>query len=168
MKRCFNLLTSIFILASTVKAISNDLANGQLSVHTKVSRICYVEDADLNFGTIDGMFLSDTRAHTFIHVTCTEGAHYYLTLNTGNHDQSGIRRLKSTGSESYIEYFLFQPDMVTPWNLDSYIYSIGTGEDQAFKVHGLIPSGQKPVSGGYDYNDYVLINLYLYTPCVGL
>lgn len=160
-----NLLAAVFITAFTALA-TDELASGQLSIHAKVSRTCYVEDADLNFGTIDGMFIEDTRAYTFLHVTCTEGAHYYLTLNTGDHDQDGIRRLKHRALENYMEYFLFQPDSVTPWNLDSYIYSIGTGEDQAFKVHGLIPKGQKPVPGGNNYDDYVLVNLYLYAPCV--
>lgn len=165
MKRYFKLFLGIFIVASAALATPIVLGEGQLGVHTKVSRICFVEDADLNFGTIDGMFLNDTRSFTFIHVTCTEGSHYYLTINTGDHAQDAIRRLKSTGSESYMEYFLFQPDSVTPWDLDSYIYSIGTGEDQKFKVNGLIPKGQKPVSGGYDYGDNVMVNLYLYAPC---
>ena len=156
----------VLIMSSPMWATSSELAKGQLSVHTKVSRICYVEDADLNFGTIDGMFTEDRRASTLIHVTCTEGANYYLTINTGEHSDSGVRRLKHATSDKFIEYFLFQPDIVTPWDLDSYIYSIGTGEDQAFRVHGLIPKGQKPVVGGSDYDDYVLVSLYLYTPCV--
>lgn len=153
------LATGVFF--SFVAQAEESVAQANLRVHVKVARTCYVQDADLNFGTIDGLFRLDSDASTDIIVRCTADAPYDLSLNAGNNFLNGSRRMVDDNNQNFIAYTLYQPDNTTLWDNDHRLSSIATGNDQTFTVHGVIPSGQTSVPGDRNYNDYVTIDLYM-------
>lgn len=161
MKNKIAALIGIFVSFNALAFDEKSVAEANLRVHVKVARTCYVQDADLNFGTIDGLFRIDKEASTDIVVRCTADAPYSLSLDAGRNFLDGSRRMADDDSKNFIAYTLYQPDNTTLWDSEHQLSSTATGNDQFFTVHGVIPSGQNSVPGDRNYNDYVVIDLYM-------
>lgn len=136
------------------------VANGQLRAYVKVARTCYVQDAELNFGTIDGLFAAEKEGSTDIIVRCTADAGFKITLDEGKNFAEDVRHMTDEEG-NLIAYHLYQPDHETPWDKNNPLTATATGNEQPFTVYGLIPSDQKPVPGDRNYNDYISIDLYM-------
>jgi len=146
---------------SVANADKESVAKGQLRVHVKVARTCYVQDSDLNFGTIDGLFRSDVNASTNIVIRCTADAPFEIGLDEGKGFDNGSRRMVDDEGKNFIAYKLFKPDNATEWDKDNRVSATATGLDQSFAVYGTIPAKQEAIPGDRNYNDYVTIDLYM-------
>ncbi len=155
------LLSASVFFGLIAQADESSVAEGDLRVHVRVARTCYVQDADLNFGAIDGLFRSDKDGSADIVVRCTADAPFELALDAGRNFADGSRHMIDDEGTHKIGYTLYQPDNATLWDADHKLSAVASGNDQSFTVYGVIPSGQISVPGDRNYNDYVVIDLYM-------
>lgn len=141
------MVTSLF--ASDIVIASGE--TGDLTLSAAVENSCSVAAEPVSFGSYAGVELNGRGV---IHVNCTKGANYVITLGQGSSFEGGERHLLKDGGSDTLAYKLYQDNAGTEWKRVS---GISTGEKQSYSVYAKIASGQSVSSG--DYADTVVVNV---------
>ena len=148
---------ALLLVASTGPAALAQTAN--LNVTAEVAASCQVVGGSLNFDPYTSTAASEGQA-TFSY-TCTNGTDITVTLNGGQNELGGDRRMAHAGGGGEtLTYGLYKDSNHTDaWGLGTNGITVAetSAEQQTVDVYGLIVAGLTPPAG--TYNDVVQITL---------
>jgi spore coat protein U-like protein len=128
------------------------------NVQALVENECDVTADPLNFGN-HGVLSANVDAAADIHVTCTLGASYTVSLGNGQNGASQTTRKMANGT-SMISYGLYSDpsrSVVLGSDIGSTLSGTGTGSAETITVFGRVPPQSTPAAGVYQ--DTVVVNV---------
>jgi spore coat protein U-like protein len=148
-----SLAVALIGIAGTASAGDNPAV---LTVQATVTPECIINDANLDFGSVGGIFVQAAVASTQIDVECNDsGVPFSVSLNTGLNGTATGRKM--SGSTDMLPYELYSDaSLSTPWgdgvNLGDAVSgtsSAGYGNFTSLALYGRIPAGTRVKSFGY-------------------
>jgi spore coat protein U-like protein len=131
-----------------------------LMTTARMSSECRLVSAtDLDFGTLDTL-KRDRDSSASISLRCPRGTSWRMTLSNGSNSVGGKRFMKNESGQSLLEYRLFKNGYLEPWDENSALAQLGTGETNltTVKVFGRLPARASMVPAG-NYSDTVVVQL---------
>lgn len=162
------------LLGTRIAAAAGLISSGALAlgatstttfeVSAEVVDACRVAASALRFGRFAAVNDSSVEATTRIDVTCSNGTSYDIGLDAGSTAGATVtsRRMKISGSESFLDYSLYSDrERTRNWgetvNIDT-VSGTGDGSTQTHVVYGRIPSGQQAAPVG-SYSDTITVTV---------
>lgn len=108
--------------------------------------------SDLDFGPHPGPIAAVYDNSTTLSVQCRGGTPWTLSLDNGKYFDSGTRRMRIDGTDSYVRYGLYHDaGRSLPWGQSAgdTLAGSGTGALDTRTVYGRVPSGQNVPAGIY-------------------
>jgi spore coat protein U-like protein len=123
------------------------------TVSASVPRSCtLLTGSDLDFGNHPGPIAAVYDNTTTLSMQCRGGTPWTLTLDNGKYFDSGTRRMRIDGTDSYVRYGLYHDtNRSLPWgqSASDMLAGSGTGALDTRTVYGRVPSGQNVPAGIY-------------------
>lgn len=123
------------------------------TVSASVPRSCtLLVGADLDFGPHPGPIAAVYDNSTTLSMQCRGGTPWTLSLDNGKYFDSGTRRMRIAGTDSYVRYGLYHDTgRSLPWGQSAgdTLAGSGTGALDTRTVYGRVPSGQNVPAGIY-------------------
>jgi len=148
--------------------VAQTLATEPMEVVVDVEPTCLLASNGgwrLDFGVYDPMSDQPREQQMDLHVRCTAGVTFHVTLSEGEHYGDGGRRMRheSADGEQALSYHLRHGGFSGPeWTETEYpasTLSTSAHTEYAYTVYGRIPAGQDVPIGRYA--DIVLVNVEL-------
>jgi spore coat protein U-like protein len=136
---------------------------------TANAAMCTVSATSLSFGRYDQFGPEPTAITATISVTCIATAagvvSYKLEISPGNAGNYGLRYLRSGSAR--LAYQLYTDEQMSQiWGNGtggtgaisvSYTLGAGSAQTNTYRLHGVIPPGQRAVSGSYSDSIMVIL-----------
>jgi spore coat protein U-like protein len=138
--------------------LTSGLQPVSFSVQALIENECDVTADPLNFGN-HGVLTANVDAAADIHVTCTPGASYTVSLGNGQNGPSQTARKMANGT-SMISYGLYSDpsrSVVLGSDVGATLSGTGTGSAETITVYGRVPPQSTPAAG--TYQDTVVVNV---------
>lgn len=123
------------------------------TVSASVPRSCALQvTPNLDFGTHPGPIAAVYDNTTTLSMQCRGGTPWTLSLDNGKYPDSGTRRMRIDGTDSYVRYGLYyDANRSLPWGqgTSDTLAGSGTGAVDTRTVYGRVPSGQNVPAGIY-------------------
>jgi spore coat protein U-like protein len=123
------------------------------SVSASVPRTCALQvTPNLDFGSHPGPIAAVYDNTTTLSMQCRGGTPWTLSLDNGKYFDSGTRRMRIDGTDSYVRYGLYHDtNRSLPWGQSTgdTLTGSGTGAVDTRTVYGRVPSGQNVPAGIY-------------------
>jgi len=145
-------------LAIVGTCIVPGLAQADFSIQALIENECDVTADPMNFGA-QGVLSANIDAAADIHVTCTLGTSYTISLGNGENGASQTTRKMAKGS-SMISYGLYSDpsrSVVLGSEVGSTLPGTGTGFADTVTVYGRVPPQLTPEAGSYQ--DTVVVSV---------